>query len=104
MFEPMALSTLAKERRLPIHVHFIGDLDFSKPETLSAQIRDRGFNFVLIDMFDSPAAVNRKDPYVIHTEKFIALEKSRLPVGLISRGCFSTVKRSICVIEVARAS
>lgn len=99
MFEPVALSTLAKARRLPIQVHFIGDLDFSKPESLAEQIRYRGFNYILVDMFDSPNVVNRNDPYVIHTEKFIAMEKTGLPAGLINRGCFSTVKRPICVIE-----
>lgn len=103
LFEPVALSTLAKSRHVPIQVHFIGDLDFTKPETLSEQIRYRGFNYVLVDMFDSPAAVNRNDPYVIHTGEFIALEKSRrLPAGLISRGCFSTAKRPICLIEAVR--
>ncbi len=104
MFEPVALSTLAKARRLPIQVHFIGDLDFSKPESLAEQIRYRGFNYILVDMFDSPSAVNRNDPYVIHTEKFIALEKTGLPAGLINRGCFSTVKRPICVIEAVRSN
>ncbi len=99
MFEPVALSTLAKGRHMPIQVHFIGDLDFSKPESLAEQIRYRGFNYVLIDMFDTPSAVNRNDPYVIHTEKFIAMEKTGLPAGLINRGCFSTLKRPICVIE-----
>lgn len=104
MFEPVALSTLAKARRLPIQVHFIGDLDFSKPESLAEQIRYRGFNYILVDMFDSPSAVNRNDPYVIHTEKFIALEKTGLPAGLINSGCFSTVKRPICVIEAVRSN
>ena len=102
MFEPMALSTLAKERRLPIHVHFIGDLDFSRPETLALQIKMRKFDYVLIDMFDSPAAVNWDDPYVIHTKNFIALERGKLPAGLVNRGCFMTVKRPICVVEVPR--
>lgn len=101
MFEPVALSTLAKERRLHIHVHFIGDLDFSKPETLSAQIRGRGFDYVLVDMFDSPAAVNWEDPYVIHTKNFISLVQGRLPAGLINLGCFSTLKRPICVIKTS---
>lgn len=104
MFEPVALSTLAKARHLPIQVHFIGDLDFSKPESLAEQIRYRGFNYILVDMFDSPSAVNRNDPYVIHTEKFIAMEKTGLPAGLINRGCFSTVKRPICVIEAVRSN
>jgi hypothetical protein len=99
MFEPVALSTLAQERRLPIRVHFIGDLDFSKPATLSAQIRARGFNYVLVDMFDSPAKVNWADPYVQHTKAFVALARGPMPVGLVSRGCFPVVKRSICIIE-----
>ncbi len=102
VFEPMALSTLAKERHLPIHVHFIGDLDFSKPETLSAQIKARNFDYVLVDMFDAPAAVVWADPYVVHTKYFISLQRDRLPEGLISRGCFSTLKRPICVIEATR--
>ncbi len=104
VFEPVALSTLAKARRFLINVHFIGDLDFSKPESLAEQIRYRGFNYVLVDMFDSPSAVNRNDPYVIHTEKFIAMEKTGLPAGLINRGCFSTVKRPICVIEAVSSN
>jgi len=104
VFEPVALSTLAKARRLPIQVHFIRDLDFSKPESLAGQIRYRGFNYVLVDMFDSPSAVNRNDPYVIHTEKFIAMEKIGLTAGLINRGCFSTVKRPLCVIEVLQTN
>jgi hypothetical protein len=102
MFEPMALSTLAKERRLPIHVHFMGDLDFSRTETLSLQVKLRKFDYVLIDMFDAPAAVNWGDPYVIHTKNFIALERGKLPVGLVNRGCFMTLKRPICVIEVSQ--
>ena len=102
VFEPMALSTLAQERHLPIHVHFIGDLDFGKPDTLSAQILVRGFKYVLIDMFDKPVAINPKDPYIVHTEKFIAMEKNGLPLGLINRGCFTTAKRPICVIEAVK--
>ena len=102
MFEPTALSTLAKERHLPIYVHFIGDLDFEKIETLSVQIKARGFDYVLIDMFDSPAAVNWEDPYVAHTKNFITLTRGQLPAGLVNRGCFSTLKRPICVIEISR--
>lgn len=100
LFEPVALSTLLKASRIPINVHFIGDLDFSRPESLAKQIRDRGFNFVLVDMFDSPSAINPNDPYVIHTEKFIGLVKAGLPDGLTNRGCFSSAKRPICLIEV----
>ena len=99
-FEPSALGTLARERHLPIGVHFIGDLDFSKPDSLAAQIAARDFQYVLVDMFDSPEVVNRADPYTLHTEHFIALERGSLPHGLTSTGCFSTVNRPICVLKV----
>lgn len=100
-FEPMAVSTLARERRIPIYVHFVGDLDFSTPTTLAGQIKARNFDYVLIDMFDAPVAVNHDVPYVAHTDHFIALERSGLPSGLIDRGCFSSLGRAICVIEAS---
>jgi hypothetical protein len=101
-FEPSALATLARERHLPIGVHFIGDLDFTKPESLAAQIAARDYQYVLIDMFDAPAAVNWADPYTLHTEKFISLERGLLPPGLTNIGCFSTVNRPICVLKVGK--
>ena len=101
-FEPSALGTLARERHLPIGVHFIGDLDFSKPDSLAAQIMARDFQYVLVDMFDSPAVVNRADPYTQHTENFISLERGSLPPGLTSMGCFSTANRPICVLRIER--
>jgi hypothetical protein len=101
-FEPSALGTLARERHLPIGVHFAGDLDFSKPETLAAQIRTRDFQYVLVDMFDSPAVVNTADSYTRHTERFIALERGTLPHGLTRLGCFSTANRPICVLRIER--
>jgi hypothetical protein len=99
-FEPSALGALARERHLPIGVHFAGDLDFSKPESLAEQIAARDFQYVLIDMFDSPAVMNRADPYTLHTEHFIALERGSLPSGLDSVGCFSTANRPICLLKV----
>jgi Dolichyl-phosphate-mannose-protein mannosyltransferase len=101
--EPVALSTLARERHLPLYVHFMEDLDFSTPETLAKQIQVRGFQYVLVDMLDLPEDVNRADIYVKHTDQFISMERGTLPAGLTSRGCFSTINRPICVIEVASA-
>jgi hypothetical protein len=100
-FEPTALSTLARERRVPLFFHFIGDLDFSNRETLSKQVDVRDFQYVLVDMFDAPGEINHADPYVIHTKQFISMERESLPQGLLNRGCFS-VNRPICLIEVAR--
>ncbi len=102
MFEPVALSTLATERGLPIYVHFMGDLDFSKPATLAEQIKARDFEYILVDMFDSPADVNWQDPYVEHTRQFIDMAKAPLPEGIVARGCFETVGRRICVFQVPR--
>jgi hypothetical protein len=100
--EPVALSTLARERHVPLNVHFMIDLDFSKPETLSKQIMARDFQYVLVDMLDSPGPVNHADPYVEHTDQFLSMERSALPPGLISRGCFSALNRPMCVVEVDR--
>jgi hypothetical protein len=99
--EPVALSTLAMERHVPLNVHFMTDLDFSKPETLSKQIHARGFQYVLVDMIDVPPT-NQADTYASHTEQFMAIAGSALPPGLVSRGCFSTLNRPLCVIEAAQ--
>jgi hypothetical protein len=99
-FEPMALSTLARERDIPLYVHYVTDLDFSKPESLSRQILIRDFQYVLVDMAELQQPVNEADPYARHTEEFIAMERSDLPHGLIKRGCFSTLNRPMCVVEV----
>jgi len=102
-FEPVALATLARQRDIPINVHFIGDLDFTKPETLASQIQLRGFDYVLVDMFDSPASVNRADPYIIHTDHFISLAHGeQLPPGLVWLGCFTASNRPMCVIQAKR--
>jgi hypothetical protein len=101
-FEPMALSTLARERHVPLFVHYVHDLDFSRPETLSKQIQAYDFQYVLIDMADLPGPFNRADPYANHTEHFISMERTELPAGMVRRGCFSTLNRPICVAEVAR--
>jgi hypothetical protein len=61
-----------------------------------------GFDYVLVDMFDSPVAVNWEDPYVIHTKNFISIANGNLPAEFVNRGCFSTMKRPICVLEIAR--
>jgi hypothetical protein len=101
-FEPSALATLARERHLPIVVHFIGDLDFTKPDSLAGQIAVRDYQYLLVDMFDAPAVVNLADPYTQHTQKFIALERGGLPVGLTNVGCFSTLNRPICAVKVQK--
>jgi hypothetical protein len=99
-FEPMALSTLARERDIPLYVHYVTDLDFSKPETLSRQILIRDFQYLLVDMAELKQPTNEADPYARHTEEFISMERSNLPRGLIQRGCFSTLNRPMCVVEV----
>jgi dolichyl-phosphate-mannose-protein mannosyltransferase len=101
--EAVALSTLARERHLPLYVHFMDDLDFSRPETLAKQMQARGFQYVLIDMLDAPEDVNHADTYVMHTDHFIAMERETLPPGLTSRGCFATLNRRTCVIEVGQS-
>jgi hypothetical protein len=83
---------------LPLHFHFIGDLDFSKPATLSQQIKARRFNYILVDMFDQDIQVNHANPYIIHVDQFRRFWKDGLPKGLVSRGCFD-FSRPICLIE-----
>ena len=101
-FEPSALASLARERHVPLFIHYVLDLDFSTPESLSKQLIMRDFQYLLIDMADV-APFNQADPYAAHTEQFIAMEgTATFPPGLISRGCFSTLSRPICVVEVAR--
>ncbi|HEU4878719.1 MAG TPA: hypothetical protein VFT21_04670, partial [Gemmatimonadaceae bacterium] len=102
-FEPSALAALARERHVPVFVHYVLDLDFSRPESLSKQLLMNDYRYLLIDMADLPGPFNQADPYAVHTEQFIAMEgTASFPPGLISRGCFSTLSRPICVVEVAR--
>jgi FkbM family methyltransferase len=99
IFEPMALWTVAQARGLSLQIHFMGDLDFSRPETLAEQIKANGFDYVLIDLFDNPANVNWRDSYVNNTANFIRLYRSALPKGLTDLGCFYDLGRAICVIQ-----
>jgi hypothetical protein len=98
MFEHVAVSTIAAQRRLPINVHFFTDLDLSKPETLAEQIHSRGANYLLVDMFDQSdfAEVNHKNPFYVHTSVFVAFARNGFPPGFFPLGCFTTLGRPIC--------
>jgi hypothetical protein len=108
MFEHVAVSTIAAQRRLPINVHFFTDLDLSKPETLAEQIHSRGASYLLVDMFDQSdfSEVNHKNPFYVHTNTFVAFARNGFPPGFFPLGCFTTLGRPICgyaVMPVAAA-
>jgi hypothetical protein len=105
IFEHAAVSLIAQERRLPIWVHYLADLDRSKPDTFARQIRERGGKYVLVDMFaasDFPE-INHKHPLFQLTQDFIEFARNGFPPGFSKLGCFETLGRPMCVYVVAEA-
>jgi hypothetical protein len=101
-FEHVAVSTLALERGLPIYMHYFADLDLSKPDTLADQIRARGAQYILVDLFDDSdfSEVSHKHSFFQRTAAFIEFAKGTFPPGFTKVGCFATLRRPMCVYAV----
>jgi hypothetical protein len=102
IFEHVAVSTLALERRLPIYMHYFG-MDLSHPETLAKQIRSGGADYVLVDMFDDAAfsEVDHTHPYFQLVKAFIEFARNGFPPGFTKLNCATILRRPMCAFAVA---
>lgn len=98
--EVQALTALARERNLDFYLNFPLDLDFSKPETLAAQLNERGYAFVLVDMFDNPDQVVNADAVFGHTFQFMSLVQQGLPPGFADIAQFTLGGRQFHLLSV----
>lgn len=97
---PEALTAVAKQEHLGLHMAIPRDLDLSKPNTLAAQLVRRGYSLVLVDMFDKPAEVVPADPVFGHTQYFINLIHFGLPRGLLQVAQFTLGGRQFRLLRV----
>jgi hypothetical protein len=102
IYEHMAVSTLARERRLPLFVDSLDWWDLTKPETLADQFRVRRAQYILVDTFDDSTfpEINRAHPNYIDTVAFIKFVREGFPPGFSTVGCFTTMGRPICVYAI----
>ncbi len=99
-FEVEGATDVAVEEHLPMYINMARDLDFSKPDTLAAQLKQRGYDFVVVDMFYQPDQVVPSDPLFEHASQFIAFVKNGLPPGFRQVGKFKFGDRDIYVLAV----
>ena len=83
-----------------MYINMARDLDFSKPDTLAAQLKQRDFNFVVVDTFYQPDQVVQSDPIFEHSSQFIAMVKSGVHPGFKEVGKFAFGDRDLYVLAV----
>lgn len=97
-FEPFALSTLAREKALGFSIGTFLDVDYSNLNSVAEQIKSRGFNYAVVDMFNQ--AIYKNHPIALPTEKLIDIIKlPKLPKGMMLLDCI-WMERYICVISI----
>jgi hypothetical protein len=99
-FEVEAATAVAVEEHLPMYINMARDLDFSKPDTLAEQLKQRGLNFVVVDMFYQPDQVISSDPLFEHASRFIAFIQNGLPPGFRRVAKFEFGDRDMYVLAV----
>ena len=98
-FEPSALTTLANNTNHELIFHFAGDLDFNVPTTIAAQLKKRGFKYLLLDHFDEVPPINQLEPYANHVDKLLNTINHHRITGLTLFFCIH-LDRDICVYEI----
>lgn len=99
-FEVEGATDVAVEQHLPMYINMERDLDFSKPDALTGQLKANGYNFVVVDMFYEPDHVIPGDPLFEHASRFIAFVKNGLPLGFRQVGKFRFGDRDMYVLAV----
>lgn len=99
-FEVEAATAVAVQEHLAMYFNMARDLDFSEPDSLAAQLKQRGFDFVVVDMFYQANRGIPGDPVFDHTSQFIDFVKNGLPLGFKEVGKFRLGLRTIHVLAV----
>jgi len=99
-FEVEAATAVAQQQQFPMYINMARDLDFSRPNTLASQLRERGYNFVVVDTFYEPDRIIPGDPLFEHASQFIAMLNKGLPPGLTKVAKFAFGNRDIYILAV----
>jgi hypothetical protein len=102
MIEPEAMTSVANEQGLSVYVNMARDLDFTRPDTLASQLLQRGYNYVLVDMFDKPDQIFSADRLPEHTFHFQAMIRDGLPKNIYEISKFEFLGREFHLLGVRR--